>query len=380
MATPPDFGRQTVPCNLNELLVYEDSSFVVHAYQAILGRDPDPEGLQYYLSRLRKGTRKTELLAQMRSSAEGEAHGSNIVGLDALVARYRLKKLPLVGAAIRTVSACADLLQRPPADSAGANFSMARAIAIQRRVIGALVLREIITRYGRHNIGFMWLFVEPMLFTLGIVGLWTATKAAHGSNLPIAAFALTGYASVLLWRNAANRCAQAITPNLSLLYHRNVRVIDLFAARLLLELAGVTISIAVLMLSFMAIGWIEPPADILRMLVAWFLLSWFAVSLGLIVGALSERSEMVDRIWHTLTYLLFPLSGAVFMVDWLPKQAQEFVLSLPMVHGTEMMRHGYFGEVVRTYEDPAYLAICNVLLMLIGLAMVRDASRHVEPE
>ena len=32
---------------------------------------------------------------------------------------------------------------------------------IARRVIGALLLRELLTRYGRNNIGFLWLFVEP---------------------------------------------------------------------------------------------------------------------------------------------------------------------------------------------------------------------------
>jgi ABC-type polysaccharide/polyol phosphate export permease len=34
-------------------------------------------------------------------------------------------------------------------------------------VLGALLIRELLTRYGRHNIGFLWLFVEPMIFTLG---------------------------------------------------------------------------------------------------------------------------------------------------------------------------------------------------------------------
>jgi hypothetical protein len=78
--------------------------------------------------------------------------------------------------------------------------SLRRSWSIQRRVIWALLLREIMTRYGRHNIGFLWLFVEPMLFTLGVTALWTATQSAHGSNLPIVAFAITGYSSVLLWR------------------------------------------------------------------------------------------------------------------------------------------------------------------------------------
>lgn len=107
---------------------------------------------------------------------------------------------------------------------------------------------------------------------------------------------------------------------------------------------------------------------------------WFAFALGLVIGAASERSELIERVWHIVTYLLFPLSGAAFMVDWLPKVAQPYILWLPMVHGTEMIRHGYFGDLVKTYEDPVYFATFNVALTLLGLALVRETGRRIEPE
>ena len=97
---------------------------------------------------------------------------------------------------------------------------------INRRVIGALLLRELITRYGRNNIGFLWLFVEPMLFTLAITAFWAATRSVHGSDIPIVAFALTGYSSMMMWRNLPNRCIGALKSNKPLLYHRRVRIID----------------------------------------------------------------------------------------------------------------------------------------------------------
>ena len=256
--------------------------------------------------------------------------------------------------------------------------SLGESLSIQGRVIGALLMREIITRYGRHNVGFMWLFLEPMLFTLGITALWMATKGLHGSTLPIVAFAVTGYSSVLLWRNCANRCAGAIAPNLALMFHRNVRVIDLFAARILLEVAGATVSLVGLSAVFIAVGWMTMPADLLRMAFGWLLLAWFGAALGILVGSLVERSELVDRLWHTLTYLMFPLSGAATMVDWLPTAAQQVVLWLPMVHGVEMLRHGYYGGLVRTYEDPGYLMLCNVVLTFVALVLARSIRDTLE--
>lgn len=255
-----------------------------------------------------------------------------------------------------------------------------RAFHVQCRVIGALTMREVITRYGRHNIGFMWLFVEPMLFTIGVATLWTLSGMHINSPIPIVAFAITGYSSVLLWRNMPGRTVHAIEPNLSLMYHRNVRVIDIFISRLLLEAVGATVSFIVLSAAATAMGWMSMPNDVLKVLVGWIMLFWFGCSLALFLGALSSRSELVDKFWHPSAYLLFPLSGAAFMVEWLPKSAQDVVLWLPMVHGVEYVRDGYFGETVKTHHDLLYMSGCCLILTVLGLAQERAASRLVSPE
>lgn len=257
---------------------------------------------------------------------------------------------------------------------------MLASLAIQWRVVKALLLREVITRYGRHNIGFLWLFVEPMLFTLGVTAIWSLTKTAHGSNTPIVPFALTGYSSVLLWRTTASRCPKALEANLSLLFHRNVRALDVFVARILLELLGTTMSFALLTVAFRLVGLLEWPDDIVSVFSGWAALSLFAAGLGLSIGALSEVTELLDRIWHTITYLVFPFSGAVFMVDWLPGKAKQFALALPMVHATEWIRHGFFGDGVKTYEDPPYLIGWALALVATGLFFVGRVSRNIEPE
>lgn len=255
-----------------------------------------------------------------------------------------------------------------------------RSLAIQSRVVGALLMREILTRFGRHNLGFLWLFLEPMLFTLAITALWSAAMTIHQSNLPIVAFAVTGYSSVLLWRNMPARCVTAITPNLALMYHRHVKVIDVFASRVLLEAAGSTIAFSILTGVFVGVGWMKLPEDILKVMGAWVLLAWFGAALAMLVGALSERTEVVEKLWHPTAYILFPLSGAVFMVDWLPKAAQDFVLLLPMVHGVELLREGWFGSSVRAHYDVEYFMVANLLLTLLALFQVRIVGRNVTPE
>lgn len=258
--------------------------------------------------------------------------------------------------------------------------ALGRSAEVQWRVIHALLMREILTRYGRHNIGFLWLFVEPMLFTTGVTTLWTLTKSVHGSNLPIVAFALTGYSAVLLWRNMPSRCIGAIEPNLSLMYHRNVRVIDIFTARLILEGGGATISFVTLSLFFIYIGWLDPPVDVLTVVAGWLMTAWFGASLAIFLGALSERTELIEKIWHPVSYLAFPLSGAAFMVSALPPAAQQYILYVPMVNGVEMVREGYFGNQINAIYDLPYMIGCCVALTLLALAQVAIANREITPE
>lgn len=254
------------------------------------------------------------------------------------------------------------------------------AFAVQRRVIGALILREILTRYGRHNIGFLWLFLEPILFTLGITVLWTVTKMSHASRLSIASFAITGYSSVIMWRSSLTRATKALEPNLALLYHRNVTPLDVYLARILLEIVAATTSFAVLLLLFVAFEVIEPPADILLMTTGWVLLAFVSLSIGLLFGPLSEKTELIERFMHTAMYLLFPLSGAAFLADWLPSRAREIVLLVPMFNCVEMIRHGYYGASVKTYEDPLYVIVICLVLLSFGLRLVSTIRHEVEPE
>lgn len=262
----------------------------------------------------------------------------------------------------------------------GHQTSLARSFQIQSRVVGALLMREVITRYGRHNIGFLWLFFEPMLFTLGVTVLWGVLKLNHVSSLPITAFAVTGYSTILLWRNMPSRLILSVTPNLALMYHRNVKVIDVFLSRLLLEFLGTSMSFVVLTIMFWAVGWMNLPEDVLQVVIGWVMLTWFGCSLAILLGALSEQFEIVEKLWHPLAYIIMPLSGAGFLVDSIPRALQEVVLYLPMISAVEYLRQGFFGSAFVAHYDMVYLTEFNLVTTLLGLALTAKVSREVVPE
>lgn len=247
-----------------------------------------------------------------------------------------------------------------------------KSLSLQLRVIGALLMREIITRYGRNNLGFLWLMLEPIIFTIGVVILWNTFHHTLSLRIEITPFIVTGYSSLLLWRICSFRGIKSIEPNRSLMHHRQVKVQDIFYARMLLDVAGVTISFLLLMAVMTGIGLMRFPADPLLLIMGWALMSWFSACLGIILGCLSEHSELVERLWHPVSYFMLPISGVFYMVDWLPASLQKLAMWVPMVHPIEMMRAGYWGSVITTHYQVSYILLVCLLMTLTALLLMSD--------
>ena len=64
--------------HLKDFLPYEDIDFINAAYRAVLQRDADQGGMQCYLSMLRSGASKVEILGLISNSQEGRQRGTTI--------------------------------------------------------------------------------------------------------------------------------------------------------------------------------------------------------------------------------------------------------------------------------------------------------------
>jgi GT2 family glycosyltransferase len=83
---------RTEPLHIEELLELQGRDFVSALYRTLLGRKPDPDGLANYLGLLEQGTARSEVLAQICSSAEYRRSGRTLPGLAAHLRRYRLRR------------------------------------------------------------------------------------------------------------------------------------------------------------------------------------------------------------------------------------------------------------------------------------------------
>jgi capsular polysaccharide transport system permease protein len=239
-------------------------------------------------------------------------------------------------------------------------------------------MRELSTRYGRQNLGFLWLIAEPMVFALCVTMMWHALKPEFEHGIRIVPFIVTGYMSLILLRHMIQHGMNCVRVNSSLLYHRHITVTHLFIARLFLEFIGVSFAFLVIFSLFWMIGQMEPPKELALVYLGWVLIAWMAAGLAMIFGALAQSFEFVERVVGVVTYLMVPMSGAFYMADWVPASFRKFLLLLPLVHATEMIRAGFFGEFVTTYYSIPYAIAWAAGLTLLGLAMIRMVRDRLE--
>ena len=112
----------------------------------------------------------------------------------------------------------------------------------------------------------------------------------------------------------------------------------------------------------------------------WFSLAWLSMGLALTLSGMALYSDVVERLVPVITYILIPLSGAFFMLSFIPTGYREVLLWVPIPHTVEMVRAGVFGEFVKTYYTWWYPLAWGTLLNLIGLLLLARAKRLVDIE
>jgi capsular polysaccharide transport system permease protein len=258
-------------------------------------------------------------------------------------------------------------------------MSTADGLVIQSRVVGALILRELHTRFGRDNIGYLWFIAEPMLLASGVSFIHLVNHVPIPGGLDVVPFYVTGYCTYMMFRSNINRAAATIESNRTLLFHRQVTPFDMVLSRCLLEFAATFSAMLLLITLATALGFGHMPDRPLMMLTGMGLMLWFTFAGAMVIAAASEFSPVVERLVHPSTYLLLPISGMFFLIEWLPRSIQPYVALFPVAQLTEMVRMGEYAQIKSHWISLPYLVSVNAILTLIGLAYLRIA-RNASPE
>ncbi len=254
---------------------------------------------------------------------------------------------------------------------------LSRGASVQLRCIHALLIRDMMMRYGRDNIGFLWVILEPMILTVGVMTIWSLVKQPFEHGVQLISLVLTGYMPLTLWRHMLGAGVGLFERNAGLLYHRNISLFDAFFSRMLLEFIGTTTALIVVTAVLLSLGLIAIPHDPGIVLVAWLLKAFVSSALALNFAVLTQWSRTAEKFVQPFQYFMLPVSGTFFMVEWLPSVGQAIIWYNPTVHCYEMFRAGFFGADMKTHYSVWYPLAWSLGLTFVGVLGVEKIRDRV---
>lgn len=257
------------------------------------------------------------------------------------------------------------------------NTDMGRGGILQLRIIGALILREMRTRFGQYQFGYAWALIEPLV-QIGILSSMfylTGARPALGNSYE--AFFLTGYVSFFFFRDPASQCMGAISANRALLSFPLVRNMDTVWARIALEFITDTVALCFVIMLLRLLEIPIAPDDWLKF--ASGFLSMAVLGSGL--GVLNSVMSIVFKPWQVMfgwfLRLQFFASGVFFIPERLPPFALDILKWNPAMHGIALTREGYYGgykSLILVYYYPFLVGSC---LALLGLTVEKLYRRRL---
>lgn len=239
------------------------------------------------------------------------------------------------------------------------------------RAVGALILREMSTTYGRSPGGYFWAVAEP---AAGIALLSFAFSLAIraptlGNNFAL--FYATGYLPFMLYFDVARRVSMSIAFSRPLLMYPPVTYIDALIARWLINtlthLLVFCIVISGLWL-FYDLQLILDHSAIARSLI---MAAALALGVGVLNCFLFAMFPLWDRVWGILNRPMFLISAVVFTPDVVPEPFRGWLLLNPLVHVVGEMRRGFYPTYDAAYLSYVYVMAWAVISLALGLALLR---------
>jgi capsular polysaccharide transport system permease protein len=248
---------------------------------------------------------------------------------------------------------------------------LAPATVVQGRILTAVVLREMHTRFGRTRLGYLWALTEPLAHVLTLLALFSLLGRSSPIGDDLLPFFTTGIVPWLVFSHTAARVMKAVDANQALLSYPHVTPLDLMAARAVLETATLAVVFAVLLAALGLLGSEALPHNLLDMAGGFACMAVFGTGIGMAMGGLLTVLPSADRVYSAATRPLYFVSGIFFTTEALPQAARDWLLVNPILHMVEWVRSGFFGQYESTHLDRPYAVACAAAVLFLGLAAER---------
>ncbi|OCX66438.1 sugar ABC transporter permease [Thioclava sp. SK-1] len=245
------------------------------------------------------------------------------------------------------------------------------------RVIMALTLREMSSRYGRSPGGYIWAILEPLggIFVMALGFSLLVRSPPLGTSFLL--FYASGFTAFNLYQGISNTVARAIAFSKQLLSYPAVSWLDAILARFILNsLTGIMVGY-ITIVSILVITGERPNLDVGPLIEGLLLTLLLGLSVGTLNCALMGVISVWDQIWSIATRPLFIISGVFFLYDTLPQTIQDILWFNPLLHIVGLMHMGFYPTYHPVHISPLYVIMVSLGMLFLGLVLLGRYHRDI---
>ncbi|MDX9664226.1 ABC transporter permease [Pseudomonas sp. P5_152] len=258
------------------------------------------------------------------------------------------------------------------------NLKPRTSFQIQKSVIFALILREARARFGDRRMGAVWTLIEPICHLLVFTLLFSLIRGRTFSGVEYPVFVLVGMAPFLLYRNTSLRLMDSLRENRSLFAYKQIKPLDTYIARVLVETCISATVYAILVLAFAWYGFDMSVHSPLQWVTTLALGLLFAFGLGMLLALITHALPSLKVVIRMAFFPLYFISGVLVPASYLPQGMMPLLLLNPFLHIVELIR----AEVLPHYTpvdgiSEQYVITFTVILLFIALGSYRARRLHL---
>lgn len=248
------------------------------------------------------------------------------------------------------------------------------AAGIQARVIGALVLRDTRTRFGRTHLSFLVALAWPLTHLLVIYASFLMISRVMPLGGDPGIFIASGILPYILILYPSRMITLAVLQHKPTLMFPVVKTTDIIIARCIVEFFSaslVSILFAVCLVSFGLDIMPQSPSTVAAALLA-------SIYLGVGLGVLNVILVTLFKFWIVIyigiALVFYVSSGANSVQIALSEEARTILWYNPMVHAVIWTRSAYYGDFAEIELSRTYLisvATLSIFLGFIGDRLLR---------
>lgn len=235
-------------------------------------------------------------------------------------------------------------------------------------VIGAVILRDMRTRYGRSHLGYVIAIMWPLSHLVGLTTIFTLLR----SSAPIfgsdnAVYLGTGILPYILVLYPSRMVSLAIDMNRQLFIFPEIKALDIIIARVVLELITAFIVVVIFSLGCALLGINILPRDPRVAAAAIFVTVYLSISFGLFSTIIVALVDFWKVGLVLLLIVVYLTSGVFLPMATLSPDLQRIFSWNPLTHCVEWLRSAYFLGYGASFISRAYVIWVSTSMLFLAL-------------